>query len=88
MRNVGKTKNIGTIRSLLQSDDQINKVSTATDTAGNAVTKAKSKESVAELMKRIAGIDIEICKHCKTGRLEKRPLLPEINQTPKSWDTS
>jgi hypothetical protein len=88
LSNACKTKNISTIRSLLQSNDEIDEVSTATDTVCNAVTKAKPKESVTELMKRIAGIDIEICKHCKTGRLEKRPLLPEINQTPESWDTS
>jgi hypothetical protein len=55
---------------------------------GNPVVKAKAKESVAELMKRIAGIDIERCKHCKLGRLEKTPLLPNINQTVESWDTS
>ena len=88
LANACKTKNINAIRSLLQSDDQIKAASTATDTAGNAITKTKSKESVAELMKRIAGIDIEICKHCKTGHLKKRPLLPEINQIPESWDTS
>jgi len=54
----------------------------------NPVVKAKAKESVAELMKRIAGIDIERCKHCKVGRLEKTPLLPGTNQTPALWDTS
>jgi hypothetical protein len=54
----------------------------------NPVVKAKAKESVAELMKRIAGIDIERCKHCKVGRLEKTPLLPNINQTFELWDTS
>lgn len=55
---------------------------------GNPVVKAKAKESVAALMKRIAGIDIDRCKHCKVGRLEKTPLLPNINQTFESWDTS
>ncbi len=59
-----------------------------TDTTEKAVIKAKSKESVAELMKRITGIDIELCKHCKIGRLEKIPLLPGSNQPPVPWDTS
>lgn len=52
------------------------------------VVKSKAKESVAELMKRIIGIDIEICKHCKIGRLEKIPLPLRINQAPTAWDTS
>lgn len=52
------------------------------------VIKLKAKESVAELMKRITGIDIEICKHCKIGRPEKIPLPPCINQAPARWDTS
>lgn len=55
---------------------------------GEAVVKAKTKESVAELMKRITGIDIERCKYCKMGRLEKTPLLPGANQIPAGWDTS
>jgi hypothetical protein len=54
----------------------------------NAVIKAKTKESVAQLMRRVTGIDIELCKHCKIGRLEKTPLLPGMNQAPVSWDTS
>ena len=54
----------------------------------NAVIKAKTKESVAQLMRRVTGIDIELCKHCKIGRLEKVPLLPGMNQAPVSWDTS
>ena len=52
------------------------------------VIQLKAKESVAELMKRITGIDIEICKHCKLGRLEKVPLPPCINQAHATWDTS
>jgi hypothetical protein len=55
---------------------------------GTAVVKVKTKESVAELMKRITGIDIERCKHCKVGRLEKTPLPPCTNQMPEAWDTS
>ena len=52
------------------------------------VIQLKAKESVAELIKRITGIDIEICKHCKLGRLEKIPLPPCINQAHATWDTS
>ena len=52
------------------------------------VIKTKPKESIAELMQRIAGIDIELCKHCKIGRLEKIPLPSEIARAPSSWDTS
>lgn len=59
---------------------------TVINDTGNAVEKAK--ESVAELMKRITGIDIERCKHCKVGRLEKTPLLPGANQISDGWDTS
>jgi len=54
----------------------------------NDVIKTKLKESVVELMKRITGIDIELCKHCKIGRLEKIPLPPGLNQPPVPWDTS
>jgi len=61
---------------------------TGINDTGNAVVSAKAKESVAELMKRITGIDIERCKRCKVGRLEKTPLLPGTNQMPETWDTS
>lgn len=54
-----------------------------------SVIKVKKKESVADLMQRVAGIDIELCKHCKIGRLEKMPLFTgETTQTPTVWDTS
>ena len=132
LSNACKTKNIATIRSLLQGGDQIIDTSATTDSfpapamenepvAGlpaekpfipiivsndisvfqsanrvgitfispaNAVIKSKTKESVAELMKRITGIDIELCKHCKIGRLQKTPLPLAMNQAPASWDTS
>jgi hypothetical protein len=55
---------------------------------GPSVVKVRTKESVTELMKRITGIDIERCKHCKIGRLEKTALLPWTNQMPELWDTS
>ena len=62
--------------------------STGIDDIGYSVVKVKPKESVAELMKRITGIDIERCKHCKIGRLEKTALLPGANQMPELRDTS
>jgi hypothetical protein len=62
--------------------------STGINDAGNIVIPAKEKESVAELMKRITGIDIERCKHCKVGRLEKTLLLPGANSKPETRDTS
>ncbi|MDP3889242.1 MAG: IS91 family transposase [bacterium] len=46
-------------------------------------------ESIAELMKRVVGIDIALCKHCKFGRLEKiQMFLPSALQIPTAWDTS
>ncbi len=62
--------------------------STGIDDIGYSVVKVNPKESVAELMKRITGIDIERCKHCKIGRLEKTALLPGANQMPELRDTS
>lgn len=48
-----------------------------------------TSESIAELMKRVIGIDITICKHCKIGRLEKiQMILPNTLQIPAPWDTS
>lgn len=48
------------------------------------ITK-KETESTAELMKRVVGIDITLCKHCKFGHLEKIQIIPP---SPISWDTS
>jgi hypothetical protein len=46
-------------------------------------------ESTAELMKRVLGIDIEICKHCKIGRLIKiQTIQPSRLNSPIPWDTS
>ena len=50
---------------------------------------SKPSESIAELMKRVVGIDIVLCKHCKIGRLEKiQMILPNVLQIPIPWDTS
>lgn len=47
------------------------------------------QESVAELMKRVAGIDIEQCKHCKVGRLQKiEEIKPRLSRSHEAWDTS
>lgn len=52
-------------------------------------TSVSQKESVAELMKRVAGIDIEQCKRCKIGRLQKiEELKPHSSGSHKAWDTS
>ena len=46
-------------------------------------------ESVAELMKRVVGVDIGLCKHCKIGRLEKIQIIPpQWLQIPIPPDTS
>lgn len=62
--------------------------STGINDTGHVVIPAKANESVVELMKRITGIDIERCKRCKVGRLEKTPLLPGAHPKPETRDTS
>ena len=48
-----------------------------------------SNESTVELMKRVVGIDIELCKRCRIGRLEKiEVILPHALQRQSAWDTS
>lgn len=50
---------------------------------------SKPSESIAELIKRVVGIDIALCKHCKIGRLEKiQMILPNALQITTPWDTS
>lgn len=52
-------------------------------------TSAPQQESVVELMKRVAGIDIEQCKSCKIGRLQKiEEIKPRLPGTHEAWDTS
>jgi hypothetical protein len=80
---------INTNQSLENSVDIAHTPSPMTEhTADTSVIKSKPKESITELMKRIAGIDIELCKHCKVGRLEKRPLPSGVTHAPEVWDTS
>lgn len=50
---------------------------------------SEPSESIAELMKRVVGIDIARCKQCKIGRLEKiQVIMPNALQIPAPWDTS
>ena len=51
--------------------------------------KTEPSETIAELMKRVAGIDITRCKQCKTGHLEQiQAILPNVLRIPSPWDTS
>lgn len=50
-------------------------------------TESKPSESIAELMQRIVGIDITLCKYCKFGHLEKIQMIMP-NTLPTLWDTS
>jgi hypothetical protein len=45
-------------------------------------------ETTAELIKRVVGIDIELCKHCKKGRLHIIKRLPNFKQSRGYLDTS
>lgn len=55
----------------------------------NTETSAPQQESTAELMKRVVGIDIEQCKRCKIGRLQKiGELKPRLSGLYETWDTS
>jgi hypothetical protein len=69
--------------------DSLNTVITALDIKTIKPSDSEPSESIAELMKRVVGIDIALCKHCKIGRLEKiQMLLPNTLQIPAPWDTS
>ena len=53
------------------------------------IKKETIRESAAELMQRVVGIDVTLCKQCKIGHLEKVQVIypnPAYNPTP--WDTS
>jgi len=46
-------------------------------------------ESITELMKRVTGIDVTLCKQCKKGHLEKiQAILPHSAPISILWDTS
>ena len=48
----------------------------------------KAKESTIDLIQRILGIDITLCKHCKIGRLEIIRTIPRTTQSLPYLDTS
>jgi hypothetical protein len=50
--------------------------------------KERKKESTAELMIRVAGIDINLCQRCREGRLEIIALIPKEKSPPNYLDTS
>jgi Putative transposase/Transposase zinc-binding domain len=60
LANACKTKNIELIRSQLIPSQKDN----------DSKQEKKSKEPIDELMMRLTGIDINLCQHCKIGRLE------------------
>lgn len=101
LANPVKAKNIRLIRSLLGFDKAhelaeptlISTDAEARDLASIPQSlpsrKEKPKESVYELMKRLVGIDILLCKKCGKGRLEKiQILLTHEIHLPITWDTS
>lgn len=57
--------------------------------SAQSIEKEITRESTAELMQRIVGIDVTLCKHCKVGHLEKVQMIyPTILHSPTPWDTS
>ncbi len=57
--------------------------------SAQSINKEAARESTAELMQRIVGIDVTLCKHCKVGHLEKVQMIyPTISHSPTPWDTS
>lgn len=73
----------------LGTSDTPNSVIFSQDIKPVKTSDSESSESIVELMKRVVGIDIALCKHCKIGRLEKiQMILPNALQIPIPWDTS
>ena len=80
LANSVKAKTITRIRSIL-SDKQDFKAVKSSD--------SELSETLVDLMKRVIGIDITLCKQCKIGRLEKiQMVMPNALQIPALWDTS
>jgi len=77
LANACKAKNINQIRSLLN----------AYETMDTTCSK-KVIEPIAELIKRITGIDIELCKQCKIGRLEVTRVILSNKESLAYSDTS
>lgn len=74
LANACKTKNISRIRTLLGS----------TETSQTKKPNEQIKETIAELVQRVMGINIERCKQCRIGRLE----VIHIIKRQTYWDTS
>jgi hypothetical protein len=57
---------------------------------GEAAQKPKpiAIESAIELIKRMTGVDVLLCKHCKVGRLEIVESIPRAKQSRYYQDTS
>ncbi len=72
--NACKAKNLELIRSLI----------------GEAAQKPKpiAIEPVLELIERIIGVDVLLCKHCKVGRWEIIESIPRAKQSRHYQDTS
>ena len=78
LANACKTKNINLIRSLVNPEE-----------TNPYEKKSKAdKEPVVELIKRVTGVDIDLCKHCKIGRLEVIQLIPSVKQAVLYEDSS
>lgn len=73
LANACKAKNIELIRELISPHKKEEKT-------------IKSKEPVTELIKRLIGVDIEQCSHCKIGRLQIIQSLPDTNR--RYWNSS
>lgn len=91
LANAAKAKSIAMIKPLLSAYETQPTTIEHPILASNMSqpTAAKNTESTAELMKRVVGIDITLCKCCKIGRLEKIQIIPTnhlVSLTP--WDTS
>jgi len=82
LANACKAKNIDIIRSQLAPHEKVSK------------QDKKDKAPIDELMMRVTGIDINLCQHCKIGRLEtigsirSQWELSLINAQPQYVDTS
>ena len=75
LANAYKDKSISIILELLQAHKN------------NDLQSTSNKESIAELMLRVTGLDIDCCKHCGTGRLITILEIPMIKLA-KYRDTS
>ena len=95
LANAVKAKNISLIRSFFPENEphETSHMDTSLEQESmnyiEVIEKVGGSESAAELMKRILGIDINRCKQCNIGRLEKIQFIrPNESFTPTPFDTS